>query len=301
MKPELSRDVSLKQFTTFRCGGEAKLFAEPKTEDEVAELLDYARSECLRTFVMGQGSNILVSDKGFDGLVIRIGRQLGAISSMIDGSGMTVSAGAGAPMSLLGNTAARQGLTGAEFMCGIPGSVGGGVFMNAGAYGDSLSDIAVNVRYSDGEKILTRTVNECGFGYRTSLFEKMDRDGRTAVILGLTVKLDKENQETIDERIAQLREKRAASQPLDIPSAGSTFKRPEGYFAGKLIEDSGLRGFKLDDSGAQVSPKHCGFIVNNGGRAKSADILRLIDYVVATVYEKQGVMLEREVRLIGEF
>ena len=296
-EPFIQKDVSLRQFTTFKCGGPAKYFAEPSSEAELVKLLDFAMEAGLETFILGLGSNILVSDDGFDGLVIRIGRNLGSISVNEDDTGATITAGAGAPLSLLGNTAVKHGLEGAEFCCGIPGSVGGAVFMNAGAYGREIKDIAVSVRsLSDYNIAETTDAAECGFGYRTSVFEK-----NGDIILGLTVRLAKGDPEKIAAYVEELKTKRTTSQPLDVPSAGSTFKRPEGYFAGKLIEDSGLRGFKLDDSGAQVSPKHCGFVVNNGGTASAADVLRLIRYVQDTVFEKQGVRIEPEVRLIGKF
>lgn len=296
-EPAIQNDVSLKQFTTFRCGGPAKLFAEPETEDELLQLLSYAKENNLETFILGLGSNILVSDEGFDGLVIRIGRKLGDISVEEDEDGAVITAGAGAPLSLLGNTAVKYGLEGAEFCCGIPGSVGGAVFMNAGAYGREIKDIAVSVRYLENGEIKAMDASRCEFGYRTSIFESR----QDCIVLGLTVRLAKGDPEKISAYVEELKEKRTTSQPLDVPSAGSTFKRPEGYFAGKLIDDSGLRGFKLDESGAQVSPKHCGFVVNNGGTASAADVLRLIRYVQQTVLDKQGVKIEPEVRLIGKF
>ncbi len=296
-EPAIQRDIPLKQFTTFKCGGPAKYFAEPSSEEELVSLLEYAKTNDIETFILGLGSNILVSDNGFDGLVIRIGKKLGGIDIEEDAASAVITAGAGAPLSLLGNTAVKLGYEGAEFCCGIPGTVGGAVFMNAGAYGREIKDIAVSVRYIEDGQIRTVNAEECAFGYRTSIFA----DKEDAVILSLTVRLGQGDPEQIRAYADQLKEKRTSSQPLDVPSAGSTFKRPEGYFAGKLIDDSGLRGFKLDDSGAQVSPKHCGFVVNNGGTASAADILRLIEYVRKTVLEKQGVKIEPEVRMIGKF
>ena len=297
-EPAIQRDVSLRQFTTFKCGGPARYFAEPSSEEELVKLLAFAKESGLETFILGLGSNILVSDEGFDGLVIRIGRDLGGISVEEDDSGAFITAGAGAPLSLLGNTAVKHGLEGAEFCCGIPGSVGGAVYMNAGAYGREIKDIAVSVKCLEDGVIKTVAAEDCMFGYRTSLFEQKEEE---CIILGLTVRLAKGDPEKIAAYVEELKTKRTTSQPLDVPSAGSTFKRPEGYFAGKLIDDSGLRGFKLDESGAQVSPKHCGFVVNNGGTASAADVLRLIRYVQDTVLEKQGVKIEPEVRLIGKF
>ena len=296
--PAIQRDVILKPYTTFRCGGPAKYFAEPSSEEELVSLLEFAKENGLETFILGLGSNILVSDEGFDGLVIRIGKNMGGISVEEDDAGAVITAGAGAPLSLLGNTAVKHGLEGAEFCCGIPGSVGGAVYMNAGAYGREIKDIAVSVTYLEDGVVKKVSAEDCGFGYRTSVFEKAQEE---IIILDLTARLEKGDPEKIAAYVEELKTKRTTSQPLDVPSAGSTFKRPEGYFAGKLIEDSGLRGFKLDDSGAQVSPKHCGFVVNNGGTASAADVLRLIRYVQDTVLEKQGVKIEPEVRLIGKF
>ena len=156
-------------------------------------------------------------------------------------------------------------------------------------------------RFWDGKNIRNICRDECEFGYRRSLFERLSAEGKTAVILGFEAVLSKGNKEEIVALTEDLRARRIASQPLDVPSAGSTFKRPEGYFAAKLIEEAGLKGFALDDSGAQVSPKHAGFIVNNGGKAKASDVLRLIDHVTEKVYENSGVKLEREVRLVGDF
>ncbi len=296
----ITENISLRKYTTFRCGGEARYFAEPSSFAQVRDLLQFARSEGLEVFVMGQGSNILVSDSGFDGLVIRIGKKLGEISLMDKGDGsFEIDCCAGAPLAYFGNIAVKEGLEGAEFCCGIPGSVGGGVYMNAGAYGREIKDIAVSVTYLDKTEIKVLGAEECRFGYRTSLFEQ-DKTG-DLIILGLKARLVKGDANAIRALAEELRVKRATSQPIDVPSAGSTFKRPEGYFAGKLIQDAGLKGFALDDSGAQVSPKHSGFIVNNDGRASASDVLRLIRYVSDTVFEKTGVRLEPEVRLIGNF
>ncbi len=296
-KLNITEHVSLKKYTTFRCGGEARFFAEPSSFVEVSDLLAFASSESMPVFVMGMGSNILVSDSGFDGLVIRLGRNMGEISLMDTGdSSFEIDCGAGAPLALLGNLAVKEGLEGCEFCCGIPGSVGGGVFMNAGAYGREIKDIAVSVTYLEAGEVKTVPASSCEFGYRKSIFTKGD-----SVILGLKVRLDKGDASAIRAYAEELRVKRANSQPIDVPSAGSTFKRPEGYFAGKLIQDCGLKGFALDDSGAQVSPKHSGFIVNNDGRASAKDVYRLIMYVSDTVFGKTGVRLEPEVRLIGDF
>ena len=171
--------------------------------------------------------------------------------------------------------------------------------MNAGAYGREIKDIAVSVTYLLDGEVKTVSADECCFGYRKSIFEKMASEGKEPVVLSLKARLKKGDIEKIKAYVAELKAKRCASQPVDVPSAGSTFKRPEGYYAGALIEGSGLKGFALDDSGAQVSPKHAGFVVNNEGKASAADVMRLIRYIQDKVYEDSGVRLETEVRLIG--
>ena len=298
----ISENVPLAGYSTFRCGGPAKYFAEPSTGDEVPELFKWAEEKGIGVFILGNGSNCLISDSGFDGLVIRIARNMSELTSEDLGDGkVLIKAGAGLPYARFGNYCAELSLTGAEFACGIPGSCGGAVFMNAGAYGGETKDFVTKVIYWDGENVREAGNEECCFGYRTSLFEKLNSEGKTAVILGFEAVLSKGNKEEITAMIDDLRSRRTASQPLDVPSAGSTFKRPEGYFAAKLIEEAGLKGFALDDSGAQVSPKHAGFVVNNGGTAKASDVMRLIDFVVEKVYENSGVRLEKEVRLVGDF
>ena len=298
----IQQNVPLAGFSTFRCGGPARFFAEPSDGIEVAGLFDWAQDKNVDVFVLGNGSNCLISDKGFDGLVIRIAKNMSSLTSEELGDGrVKITAGAGLPYARFGSYCVEQSLTGAEFACGIPGSVGGAVFMNAGAYGGETKDFVTNVSFWDGESIKNIDGSECGFGYRTSLFEKLNSSGKTAVILGMEAVLSKGSKEEIVALTEDLRARRTASQPLDVPSAGSTFKRPEGYFAAKLIEEAGLKGFKLDESGAQVSPKHAGFVVNNGGTAKASDVMRLIDYVTQKVFENSGVRLEKEVRLVGEF
>ena len=296
----VKENVCLAPYSTFRTGGPARYFAEPSGEDELKAAFGFAQEKDLDVFILGNGSNCLISDSGFDGLVIRIGKLMGGISSVTGEDGMTyVTAGAGCLLSRFGNYCADMGLEGAEFACGIPGTVGGAVFMNAGAYGREIRDIAVSVRYLENNEIRELPASECGFAYRTSIFDRKQGEGECPVILSMKAALKPGDKEKILAYCDELKQKRTASQPLDVPSAGSTFKRPEGYFAAKLIEDSGLKGFALDGSGAQVSPKHAGFVVNNGGRASAEDILRLIDYVSDKVYKDSGVRLEKEVRLIG--
>ena len=300
--PVILENVPLAGYSTFRCGGPAKFFAEPSTGDEVAYLYKWVEERGLEVFVLGNGSNCLISDEGFDGIVIRIGKNLGELTyEEQEDSRVKINAGAGLSYARFGNYCTELSLTGAEFACGIPGSCGGAVFMNAGAYGGETKDFISKVSYWDGSEIKHIDGGQCEFGYRTSLFEKLSAGGKTAVILGFEAVLSKGDKNEITAKVEDLRNRRTASQPLDVPSAGSTFKRPEGYFAARLIEEAGLKGFALDDSGAQVSPKHAGFIVNNGGAAKASDVMRLIDYVVEKVFENSGVRLEKEVRLVGSF
>ena len=293
----IRRDVVLKPLTTMKTGGPASYFAEPSTEEEILELLKFAEDNSLEVFILGNGSNVIAEDEGFDGLIIRLGNNMADIKvepDPADEDYMFITAGAGCLLSKFGNTATTEGLEGAEFACGIPGSVGGAVFMNAGAYGREISDIAVSVRFIEDGEVKDIEVAKDMFGYRTSYFVNNGR-----IVTSLRARLKKGDKDAIEAYVKELRDKRTASQPLTVPSCGSTFKRPEGYFAGKLIQDSGLKGFSLDDSGAEVSPKHSGFVVNNGGTAGSADIIKLIKYVQDKVYEDSGVRLECEVRFLG--
>lgn len=284
----------LKNHTTMRCGGPAKLFAEPRSEEELIEISNYAKSQGLETYILGAGSNVLFMDEGFDGIVIHIGREMGGIEITDEGDSCLIKAGGGCSMALFGSKCASEGLEGAEFICGIPGTIGGGVYMNAGAYGREIKDIAVSARYVKDGEVHEIAAQDMKLGYRTSIFEEMEG----AIVTSFTARLNKGDKQAIADLVNQLREKRTASQPLDVPSAGSTFKRPTGYYAGALIQESNLKGFALDDSGAQVSPKHAGFVVNNGGKANASDVLRLINYVIDKVKADSGVTLEPEVRIV---
>lgn len=273
------------------------MFAEPSSVEELKAAIRYSQKEKLEILILGAASNVLISDSGFDGLVIRLGSKFASITERAEtGNGRTIFAESGAMLASLGYKAVQNGLVGAEFACGIPGSVGGAVYMNAGAYGGEMKDIVTSVDYLDENlNICSISGEDAEFGYRHSIFMEHPK----WVIIGCEITLKSGDREASMALVNELKAKRIKSQPVDVPSAGSTFKRPTGYFAGKLIEDSNLKGFKLDDSGAQVSPKHAGFVVNNEGRADSADILRLINYVSDTVYQESGVRLEPEVRLIG--
>lgn len=303
MNSLIEKNVVLKPYTTFKCGGPAKYFAEVSSEDEILELLSYAKAKNLEVLFLGLGSNVLISDKGFDGLVIHLGKKFSnlTIGEEDEFGYVTVTAEAGCSLALFGITCAKASLEGIEFCCGIPGTVGGAVFMNAGAYGGEIGDIASRVNYIEDGVVKTVSGAACQFGYRESLFETLASEGKQVVITSMEAKLKRGDGEKIQNYIAELKAKRTASQPVDVPSAGSTFKRPEGHYAGALIQESGLKGYMLDGSGAQVSPKHAGFVVNNGGKASAKDVLKLIRYVQDKVYADSGVRLETEVRLIGGF
>lgn len=287
----VSVDEPMSAHTTFRAGGKASCFAEP-TEEELAELMSFVTREGLPYFVLGNGSNVLFSDAGYDGLVISIGKNMAQIRT--DGGAIT--AGAGALLSAVAAEALRQGLTGLAFASGIPGSVGGGVFMNAGAYGGELKDVIsrVTALTPAGEKKTYRT-EELDFSYRHSIFAA---EAAGEIVLSADFSLKEGDPDRIRETMQVLNARRREKQPLEFPSAGSTFKRPEGHFAGQLIQEAGLMGYAVGD--AMVSTKHAGFVVNTG-KASSSDIYAVICHVQETVLEMSGVRLEPEVRLIGDF
>lgn len=289
--PELVvyKEEPMKKHTTFRVGGAADYFVCPKRE-ELPKLLQLAEQHHLPVTVIGNGSNLLVGDKGIRGLVIEIGAEMKAITV----TGTTVRAGAGALLSQVAAAAASAGLSGMEFAAGIPGSIGGAVTMNAGAYGGEMKDILqeVTVLTPEGEE-KTLSVEELELSYRHSCVPEQGY-----VVLEALLSLTPAPEEEIRAKMADLRNRRVEKQPLEYPSAGSTFKRPEGYFAGKLIMDAGLRGYRVGD--AQVSEKHCGFVINRGN-ATAAEILQLMQKVQEQVKEQFGVTLEPEVKRIGEF
>ena len=298
----MKEGVLLKNYTTMRCGGEARYWDEPTCEEDIIRDLLFASERGLGVFVLGGGANCLISDKGYDGLVIKMGKEMSGLETEDLGDRVIVRAGAGLLLRSFATTVSEMGLEGAEFACGIPGTLGGAVFMNAGAYGGEMKDIVISARYIDSDGNANEiSSDDLRLGYRTSIFEQMSRAGKVFVITSVTCELRKGDIDSIKAKISELNEKRTLSQPLDVPSSGSTFKRPEGCFAGKLIDDCGLRGYSIASSAAQVSPKHCGFIVNNGGNASASEVFDLICDVSDKVYEKFGVRLETEVRLVGEF
>lgn len=278
----------MSRHTTFRVGGPADLMYFPSSSEQLVSALQLAKEEGVPAMVMGNGSNMIVRDGGIRGLVIVLGERFAQVS--VDGEILT--AQAGASMAKVSSAAQAAALAGLEFASGIPGSLGGGCAMNAGAYGGQLSDVLVDAQvYLNGE-IRTMTKDELQMGYRTTL---PLREG--GVVLSARFKLMPDDGEAIMERMRDLNARRRDKQPLNFPSAGSTFKRPEGYFAGALIEQAGLKGRTV--GGAQVSEKHAGFIVNVGG-ATAADITGLIKVVQDEVLRAFGVQLETEVRIIGE-
>ena len=282
----MERDVPMDRFTSFRIGGPARRLACPKNREQLVILMGLARECGARPFIMGNGTNLLIPDRGLDRLVIRTAGEMSDVRL----TGETViEADAGISLSRLALFAQSQALTGLEFAHGIPGSLGGAVFMNAGAYGGEMKQVVQEVIVLTEDGIRHIPGAECAFGYRKSAFS----DGKM-VILGAKLHLKKGDPAQIRDKMAELMAKRKASQPLEYPSAGSTFKRPEGYY-GTLIQETGLKGLTV--GGAQVSEKHAGFVINTGG-ATCADVMALIAQVQDRVMQRSGVHLEPEVRII---
>lgn len=289
-KDRIRQNEPMKNHTTFRVGGPADIFLTPSAE-ELPAVLSVCREEQMPVTVIGNGSNLLVGDQGIRGVVICIG--FGMRGIRVDGEKIFLEAGV--TLAAAAQQAAKAGLTGLEFASGIPGTFGGAVVMNAGAYGGEMKDVIVSVRVisEDGE-ILTLSKEELDLSYRHSVIPERGY----LVIDGELLLTREKDPNQITERMEELKKKRIEKQPLEYPSAGSTFKRPEGYFAGKLIMDAGLRGFSV--GGAAVSEKHCGFVINKGN-ATAADICALMDEVTRIVKEKYAVTLEPEVKKVGEF
>ena len=289
-KEQILFEEPMKRHTTFRIGGPAEIFVMPKTIEEVKKALEICRQEAIPYFVLGNGSNLLVSDRGYRGVIIQMDRNMEEITV----EGTEIHAAAGALLSSIAASARRASLAGFEFAGGIPGTLGGAVVMNAGAYGGEMKDVLkeVTVMTQEGE-ICVIPAEKLEMGYRTSIIKKAGY-----LVLGATISLHEGNLEEIKALTRELSERRTSKQPLEFPSAGSTFKRPEGYFAGKLIMDSGLRGYQI--GGARVSDKHCGFVIN-AGDATAEDVVKLMEYVVKVVQEKYGVTLEPEVKFLGDF
>ena len=283
-------DEPMKRHTTFRIGGPAKYLLQPCTVAEVVSLLQICKEEGVRFSIIGNGSNLLVSDKGVSGAVIQIYKNMSRI--IVEGN--SIKAEAGALLGKLAAAAANDALSGLEFAAGIPGTVGGAVVMNAGAYGGEIKDVITQVTVvSQAGEIITLAQSELEMGYRTSIIKK-----KQYIVLETVFTLQNDNIEAIQAKMDELKEKRVSKQPLEYASAGSTFKRPKGHFAGKLIMDAGLRGYAVGD--AQVSEKHCGFVINKG-EASAADVIGLIKEVKGKVKDKFGIELEPEVQFLGDF
>ena len=281
---------SMKKHTTFRIGGPADIFAVPDTIEKAAKIIGICREQKVPFYVIGNGSNLLVSDQGYRGVVVQVYKNLSAIE--IEGD--IITAQAGAMLSVIAKKAMAASLTGFEFASGIPGTIGGAAVMNAGAYGGEMKQVLTEVTVLTQEGELRRIPSEeLKLGYRYSVIPE-----KGWIVLEAKLKLHRGDYDMIKARMDELKEKRVEKQPLELPSAGSTFKRPEGYFAGKLIMDAGLRGFSV--GGAQVSEKHCGFVVNTG-EATAKDVRDLIREVSQQVKRKFGVELEPEVKMLGEF
>lgn len=283
-------DEPLKKHTTFQVGGNTDCLIFVEKEKELQAVFNLLSKEHVPFFVIGNGSNLLVSDDGFEGVILETKHLMNSIS--IDGT--TITAEAGVLMSKIGVEALRHSLTGFEFAAGIPGTIGGGTVMNAGAYGGELKDVIKSVRVltTEGE-LVDIPGDEMDFGYRHSIVRQ-----KNYIITSIVIELSNGDETQIKSRMDELTEARRSKQPLEFPSAGSTFKRPEGYFAGKLIEEAGLRGYSV--GGAQVSEKHCGFVINKGN-ATAKDIDTLMRNVSQKVFENAGVTLEPEVIRVGKF
>lgn len=286
---DIKLDEPMKKHISFRVGGPADILVKPRTEEQIKNIIDFAKKENIPYIVKGNGSNLLVKDGGIRGIVIEITDNFNSYEI----EDKIIKVQSGALLSIIGRAALKQNLKGFEFAAGIPGTIGGALAMNAGAYGGEMKDIVKSVRLMDTDGNIFNFSNEdMQFGYRKSILSKSDY-----IVLGAEIELEKGDYEEIKEMMKDFSNRRTTKQPLNLPSAGSTFKRPEGYFAAKLIDDSGLRGLTLRN--AQVSDKHCGFVVNLGD-ARARDILDLMYVVKSTVKNKFGVTLEEEVKILGE-
>lgn len=287
---KIIKDVEMRDYTSFKAGGKANKMVICEREDEVIETLREIKEKNEKYIMLGNGSNTLVKDSGFSGTVIKLGDSF----SKIIRTGNNLVCGGNTLMSVVAKYALREGLTGFEFASGIPGSIGGAFFMNAGAYGGEIKDIAKSAKIISRDTLELKEVglSDMGLSYRHSAFQE-----NGDIILSVELSLEEGNKSEIESTMKDLAKKRNSKQPVQFPSAGSFFKRPEGHFAGKLIQDSGMKGVSV--GGAQVSELHSGFIVNKGN-ATATDIIQLMELVQKKVYEKFGVSLEPEVRIIGD-
>lgn len=289
-KEDILLNEPMYKHTTFRVGGEAQCLVRISDARQLMKLVPYLKMVEVPYFILGNGSNLLVGDKGYEGVILQIGSKMNTITV----EDTCIVAGAGALLSQVAKCAQENGLTGFEFASGIPGTLGGGIVMNAGAYGGEMKQVTelVKVMNEKGE-IMELDNPTMEFGYRTSVIKN-----RPFIVLESILKLQRGDKEKIKAKMEELSLRRKEKQPLEFASAGSTFKRPEGYFAGKLITDAGLKGYSV--GGARVSEKHCGFVINDG-RATAADVVEVIREVQARVKDKFGVALETEVVFLGNF
>ncbi len=282
-------DEPMKNHTSFKIGGPADFLVLPEKMEEITETVKMLKRKSIPYMIIGNASNLLVRDKGIRGVVIKLGESYNHVTI----EGTRVTAESGVLLSRLAKQIAKASLKGFEFASGIPGSLGGAVFMNAGAYGGEMKDVVTSVKaLNDQGEVITLNNQELQMGYRSSILQE-----KHYAVLEVVMKLEVGESEEIYEKIRELDQQRTTKQPIHLPSAGSVFKRPEGYFAGKLIQDSGMKGFCI--GGAEISTLHCGFIVNQGG-ATAQDVIDLVEEVQKNVKEKFGVDLERELRIIGE-
>lgn len=285
----IEENVPMAQYTSFRAGGKARMMVIPADAEQLSAVLGVLSGSCVQYMVLGNGTNILVKDSGYDGVIVKIGSGFDYVRQ----EGCRLVCGSGTRMFVAAKAALEGGLSGFEFASGIPGFTGGAVFMNAGAYGGEMKDILRRAKIvsKDGSREFYMTADELEMGYRhTKLHDTGD------IVTEVEFVLEEGNRTQIKAKMTELMEKRNSKQPVNFPSAGSFFKRPEGYFAGKLIQDAGLKGLSV--GGAQVSELHSGFIINRGG-ATATDILQLMEMIQARVFDEFGVRLETEVRIIG--
>lgn len=283
-------DEPLKNHTTFGIGGKCKALIEPKCVDDIIDVIKICKENNLKFFVIGNGSNLLVSDSGYDGVIIKLKKEFSDICVNSE----NVIAKSGAKLSEIFKFTLENSLTGFEFASGIPGTVGGAVFMNAGAYGFEMKDVVKEVEVIDVDNlnVINLNIEDLDFGYRKSVIQY-----KNFIVTKVILKLEHGDKEKIKSLYEELSEKRNSKQPMDFKSAGSTFKRPNGYFAAKLIEDSGLKGFSVND--AQISTKHAGFVINRKN-ASCKDVLNLVEHVKKIVFEKFSVKLEMEVKILKD-
>lgn len=293
-------DEPMKLHTTFRIGGNADCLVTPQNVNQIKEVIAYLKENNIAYYIIGNGSNLLVSDEGYRGVVIQLYNKFNSYEFLHDNSSSAVDkankvyvkAQSGIMLSKLGHILADNSLTGFEFATGIPGTIGGAVMMNAGAYGGEMKDIIVSAEVMDiDSNVHTLSLDELELGYRTSVISK-----KNYIVLSATMAFEAGEKAVIYDKLKELADKRKEKQPLEYPSAGSTFTRPEGYFAGKLISDAGLKGFSV--GGAQVSEKHAGFVINKGN-ATASDVIELTNKVSDKIYELNGVRLELEVKKLG--